>query len=81
MDREYPYDLKRRVRALVSTLELAVTKDSEQELHSIAAAFFDAVLGEARIELADDPVVSRIPDIAVSMAEAASGTHSPGEAE
>lgn len=73
MDREYPYELKRRVRALVSTLELAVAKDGEQELHSIAAATFDAVLSEARIELVDDPVIPRIPDIAVSMAEAGGG--------
>ena len=73
MDREYPYELKRRVRALVSTLERAVTKDSEQELHSIAAATVEAVLREGRIEVVDDPVVSRILDVATSMAEVGGG--------
>lgn len=73
MDSNYPYALKRRAENLVSALELAVEQDGEQELHTIAAATFDAVLREAKTALPDDPVVPHIPDVAASMAESGGG--------
>lgn len=58
---------------MVAALERAVDQDGEQELHTIAAATFDAVLSEAKAALPHDPVVPHIPDVAVSMAESGGG--------
>jgi len=73
MDTAYPYALKRRAQSLVLALERAVDQDGEQELHSIAAATFDAVLSDAKVVLPNDPVIPHIPDVAVSMAESGGG--------
>lgn len=56
-EREYPYDAKRRVVALLETLEPIVQRDPEQEIQGIAVPVLEATLDVLKRALQDDPVV------------------------
>lgn len=55
-EENYPYDAKRRVIALIETLEPIVKLDSEQEIKGVAVPVFEAVLDMLKKALPDDPV-------------------------
>jgi hypothetical protein len=59
-EKEYPYDAKRRVVALIETLEPMVNRDPEQEIRGVAVPVFEATLDLLRDSLSDDPVVSAV---------------------
>ncbi|MCP3911835.1 MAG: hypothetical protein GY713_12870 [Actinomycetia bacterium] len=60
MGSDYPYEAKRRVEALIETLEPLVAKDSEQEIRGIAVPVFEATLDVLKEALPDDPVVQKV---------------------
>ncbi len=60
MSSDYPYEAKRRVEALIETLEPMVAKDSEQEIRGIAIPVFEATLDVLKEALPDDPVVQKV---------------------
>ncbi len=63
MTGSYPYEAKRRVVALIETLELMSTSDPEQEVQGIALPVLDSTLVEIKKAIIDDPVVDTIGDI------------------
>lgn len=54
---EYPYEAKRRVTALIVTLEPAVKRDPEQEIQGMAVPVLNAVIAELRNAVTGDPVI------------------------
>lgn len=48
MARDYPYDAKQKIEALVETLEHLTKIDPEQEVHGIALPVLDAVIETVR---------------------------------
>jgi hypothetical protein len=56
--REFPYEAKRLVIALIETLEPMVKRDPEQEIRGVAVPVFEAALDVLRSALPDDPVVA-----------------------
>ena len=58
MTGEYPYEAKRRVIALIETLEPIVQRDPEQEIRGIAVPVLEATLDVLRRTLGSDPVVA-----------------------
>jgi hypothetical protein len=63
---------RRRLDALILTLEPVVAQDSEQEVHGMAVPVLDAVLVEARDLLLDEPVAQAARD-AISVEAVESG--------
>lgn len=63
MDNAYPYDVKRRVEALIHSMETLVQKDPEQEIQGIALRTVDAVIASVREEKPDDPVVRETAEL------------------
>ena len=59
-DDSYPYEAKRRVQALIETLEPMVKRDPEQEIRGIAVPVLEATLDELRSSLPDDRVVQAV---------------------
>lgn len=55
---KYPYDVKRRVTALIETLESIVKLDSEQKIMGMAVSAFEAVIDELKKALPDDPIAT-----------------------
>ena len=56
-EREYPYEAKRRVVALLEALGPASQRDPEQEIRGIAVPVLEATLDVLKGTLQDDPVV------------------------
>ena len=56
-EKEYPYDAKARVGALLETLGPIVQRDPEQEIRGIAVPVLEATLEVLKRALPDDPVV------------------------
>ncbi|WP_151484852.1 hypothetical protein [Streptomyces albicerus] len=63
MSKDYPYDAKRKVEALIQTLEALTKGDPEQEVQGIALPVLDAVIESVRASLPDDPVVEAVRGI------------------
>ncbi|GIG93157.1 hypothetical protein [Plantactinospora endophytica] len=59
----YPYDAKRRVTALVKSLQVLVQRDPEQEVQGIALPVLDAALGAIKQSIPHDPVVKALVDL------------------
>jgi hypothetical protein len=59
-DQDYPYEAKRRVVALIETLEPLVKRDSEQEIRGVAVPVLEATIDVLRGALPDDPVVKAV---------------------
>jgi hypothetical protein len=59
----YPYEAKRKIVALIETLETYVKRDSEQDVLGIAVPVMDEVMEQARAVVGDDPVVARIAGV------------------
>ena len=57
MSKDYPYEARRRVDALIKTLEPIVATDPEQEIRGIAVPVFEAAMEAIREAVPDDPVV------------------------
>jgi hypothetical protein len=57
---DFPYEAKRRVVALIETLEPMVKRDSEQEIRGVAVPVFEATLDVLKSALPDDPVVTAV---------------------
>lgn len=57
---EFPYEAKRRVLALIETLEPMVKRDPEQEIRGIAVPVFEASIDVLREALPEDPVVKAV---------------------
>jgi hypothetical protein len=57
---EYPYEAKRRVDALIQTLEPLAERDPEQEVRGIAVPVLEATLEFLRGALPDDRVVQAV---------------------
>jgi hypothetical protein len=57
---DYPYEAKRRVEALIETLEPLVKRDPEQEIRGVAVPVFEATLEELRNALPNGPVVQAV---------------------
>jgi hypothetical protein len=62
-DETYPYDAKRRIEALIKSLEVLVKRDPEQEVQGLAIPVLDAVLGGVKETMPDDPVVLSLVDV------------------
>jgi hypothetical protein len=62
-DDGFPYQTKRRLTALVDSLQTMVRQDPEQEVQGIAIPVIDAVIEDARSVLGDDPVVQVVAGI------------------
>lgn len=58
--REFPYEAKRRVVALIETLEPMVKRDPEQEIRGVAVPVFEAALDVLKSALPHDPVVAAV---------------------
>jgi hypothetical protein len=63
MDKDYPYDAKHKIVALVETLETLTRRDPEQEVQGMALPVLDAVIESVRLVLPDDPVVKAVRGI------------------
>ena len=72
MSKDYPYQAKRQIEALVETLETLTKRDPEQEVQGIALPVLDAVIEAVRIVRPDDPVVAAVRGI-ISAEQIASG--------
>ncbi len=59
-DQAFPYEAKRRVLALIKTLEPLVKRDPEQEIRGVAVPVFEATLDVLKGALPDDPVVAAV---------------------
>ncbi|MFD7161333.1 hypothetical protein ACFV9C_42575 [Kribbella sp. NPDC059898] len=60
---DYPYDAKRRIEALISSLRTLIARDPEQEVQGIALPVLDAAIGSIKAALPDDPVVAAVADL------------------
>lgn len=60
---QYPYDAKRRVDALIKSLNTLVARDPEQEVQGIAIPVLDAALSEFKAAMPDDAVVKALVDL------------------
>lgn len=60
---DYPYTAKRRIVALIKTLEAATQQDPEQEVRGIALPVLDDVIVDVKAVLSEDPVVKRVEDV------------------
>jgi hypothetical protein len=59
----YPYDAKRRVEALIESLEVLTKRDPEQEVQGIALPVLDAALEAIKQAKPDDPVVRSLVEL------------------
>jgi hypothetical protein len=57
---EFPYDAKRRVEALIETLEPLVKRDPEQEIRGVAVPVLEATIEVLKAALPNDPVVAAV---------------------
>jgi hypothetical protein len=69
---DFPYEAKRKVVALIETLETLTKRDPEQEVQGLALPVLDAVIEAARTVLPNDSVVEAVRDI-ISPEQIASG--------
>lgn len=60
---EYPYQAKRRVTALIASLQTLIKRDPEQEVQAIALPVLDAALTDVKQAMPDDPVVQSLVDL------------------
>lgn len=60
---DYPYGAKRRVDALIKSLNTLVARDPEQEVQGIAIPVLDAALMEIKAAMPDDAVVRALVDL------------------
>jgi hypothetical protein len=60
---DYPYEAKRKVEALIATLQELIKRDPDQEVQGIAVPVLDATLGEIKAAKPDDAVVKSIVDV------------------
>jgi hypothetical protein len=72
MSKEYPYEAKRQIVALVEALETLTKRDPEQEVQGIALPVLDAVIESVRRVLPNNPVVDAVRGI-LSPEQIASG--------
>lgn len=63
MPSPYPYEAKRRVTALISSLRTLVARDPEQEVEGIAIPVLAASLEAIKEAKPDDPVVEALVDL------------------
>lgn len=63
MARDFPYTAKRRVAALIASLEAMVQRDPEQEVTGIALPVLDAAIEDIKGALGDDPIVEAVAGI------------------
>lgn len=59
----YPYDAKRKIKALVASLETLTKRDPEQEVQGFALPVLDAVIESVRAARPNDPVVEAVRGI------------------
>jgi hypothetical protein len=57
---DFPYEAKRRVVALIETLEPTVKRDPEQEIRGVAVPVLEATIEVLKSALPDDPVVTAV---------------------
>ena len=57
---EFPYEAKRRVVALIETLEPMVKRDPEQEIRGVAVPVLEATIEVLKGALPHDPVVAAV---------------------
>ena len=62
-DEDFPYKAKKRVEALIKSLETMTKRDPEQEVRGIAIPVFDAAIDDIKAALGDDPVVQAVASI------------------
>jgi len=60
---DYPYDAKRRVEALITSLRTLTQRDSEQEVQGLAVPVVAAALEAIKRSKPDDPVVAALVDL------------------
>jgi hypothetical protein len=60
---DYPYDAKRRVEALIKSLETLTKRDPEQEVQGMAVPVLGAALEAIKAAKPDDPVVVSLVDL------------------
>jgi hypothetical protein len=60
---DYPYDAKRRVEALIKSLETLIKRDPEQEVQGFAIPVLDAALEAIKQAIPDDPVVVALVEL------------------
>jgi hypothetical protein len=63
MARDYPYEAKRRVDALIRSLKTMVARDPEQEVQGIAVPVLGASLEAIKQAKPDDQVVAAVVDL------------------
>jgi len=63
VSREYPYDARRKVDALIESMKSLIARDSEQEVRGIALAVVDAAINAVKTAKPDDPVVTTTSDL------------------
>jgi hypothetical protein len=56
----YPYTAKRRIEALISSLEKLVASDPEQQVQGFAVPVLSAALDDIKQAMPDDPVVQSL---------------------
>lgn len=62
-DEDYPDEAKRRVSALIETLETLIARDPEQEVQGIAVPVLSATLEEIKSARPQDKVVASLVDL------------------
>lgn len=63
MEDDYPYRARRRVEALIKSLETLTNRDPEQEVQGIALPVLDAALSDIKRTMPDDAVVGAYVDL------------------
>ncbi|MDQ4021795.1 MAG: hypothetical protein M3257_09270 [Actinomycetota bacterium] len=59
----YPYDAKRRIKALIKSLRTLTQRDPEQEVQGLAIPVMAAALAAVKRSKPDDPVVLALVDL------------------
>ena len=60
---KYPYEAKRRVEALIASLETVIKRDPDQEVQGIAVPVLGAALEAIKAAKPADPVVVSLVDL------------------
>jgi hypothetical protein len=72
MSENYPYEAKEQVESLITSLEMLVKRDPDQEVQGMALPVLDAVIESVRAVLPDNPIVAAVRGV-ISPEQIASG--------
>ncbi|QOK24269.1 hypothetical protein IGS73_07985 [Janibacter indicus] len=60
---DYPYDARRRVDALINSMQALIQRDPEQEVRGVALGVVDAAISAVKAAKPNDPVVKATSEL------------------